>query len=83
MRGLGAQKLGAMPRFAALDKAGRAGALVVLLTRLSPAFPFTLLNYALGLTRVRFRTYVSVFWLGHDAGHLALRFYLRSIGAKI
>ena len=40
-----AGKLSAMPRFSALDRAvGARGALVVLLTRLSPAFPFTLLN---------------------------------------
>ena len=63
-----------MPRFAALDKAvGERGALVVLLTRLSPAFPFTLLNYALGLTRVRLRTYVFVSWLGMMPGTLLLR----------
>jgi uncharacterized membrane protein YdjX (TVP38/TMEM64 family) len=30
----------------------------VLLLRLSPAFPFNLLNYALGLTRVRFPDYL-------------------------
>ena len=29
------------------------------LLRLSPAFPFTLLNYALGLTRVRFADYAA------------------------
>ncbi|HBX01154.1 MAG TPA: hypothetical protein DEF77_09380, partial [Gammaproteobacteria bacterium] len=35
-----ASKLSAMPRFSALDRAvGARGALVVLLTRLSPAFP--------------------------------------------
>jgi uncharacterized membrane protein YdjX (TVP38/TMEM64 family) len=31
---------------------------MVLLTRLSPVFPFNLLNYAYGLTRVRFVDYV-------------------------
>ncbi|HYL31061.1 MAG TPA: TVP38/TMEM64 family protein [Gemmatimonadales bacterium] len=46
-------------RFAAIDRAiGREGRKIVLLLRLSPVFPFNLLNYALGLTRVRFIDYV-------------------------
>jgi uncharacterized membrane protein YdjX (TVP38/TMEM64 family) len=50
---------GANPRFAALDEAiGREGFKMVLLSRLSPAFPFTLLNYFLGLTRVRTGSYM-------------------------
>jgi uncharacterized membrane protein YdjX (TVP38/TMEM64 family) len=47
------------PRFAAIDRAvGREGRKIVFLLRLSPVFPFNLLNYALGLTRVRFADYV-------------------------
>lgn len=38
------------------------GAIIVALARLVPIFPFNLLNYAFGLTSVRFRTYV--FWSG-------------------
>ena len=34
------------------------GRRIVLLLRLSPVFPFNLLNYALGLTQVRFWDYV-------------------------
>ena len=46
-------------RFAAIDRAvGREGLKIVLLLRLSPVFPFNLLNYALGLTSVRFRDYL-------------------------
>jgi uncharacterized membrane protein YdjX (TVP38/TMEM64 family) len=46
-------------RFAAIDRAiGREGRRIVLLLRLSPLFPFNLLNYALGLTRVRFVDYL-------------------------
>ena len=46
-------------RFAAIDRAvGAQGRKIVFLLRLSPVFPFTLLNYALGLTRVRFADYV-------------------------
>jgi len=47
-------------RFEAVDKAvARKGFRVVFLLRLSPLFPFNLLNYALGLTRVRFRDYLA------------------------
>lgn len=40
------------------------GAIIVLLTRLVPLFPFNLLNYGFGLTRVRFATYAFWSWLG-------------------
>jgi uncharacterized membrane protein YdjX (TVP38/TMEM64 family) len=47
-------------RFAALDRAIAAqGGRIAFLLRLSPLFPFNLLNYALGLTRVRLRDYVA------------------------
>jgi uncharacterized membrane protein YdjX (TVP38/TMEM64 family) len=47
------------PRFDAIDRAiASQGRRIVFLLRLSPAFPFTLLNYALGVTRVRFADYV-------------------------
>jgi uncharacterized membrane protein YdjX (TVP38/TMEM64 family) len=46
------------PKFAAIDRAvAREGLKIVVLLRLSPVFPFNLLNYALGLTRVRFLHY--------------------------
>jgi len=46
-------------RFAAIDEAvGREGRKIVFLLRLSPVFPFNLLNYALGLTRVGLGDYV-------------------------
>ena len=46
-------------RFAAIDRAvGGQGRRIVFLLRLSPAFPFNLLNYGLGLTRVRFVDYL-------------------------
>ena len=54
-----ARKLAAHPRFEALDRAvGEEGLKITFLLRLSPAFPFSFLNYALGLTRVRFRDYL-------------------------
>jgi uncharacterized membrane protein YdjX (TVP38/TMEM64 family) len=47
-------------RFAAIDRAVRAqGGRIVFLLRLSPVFPFNLLNYALGLTNVRFADYLA------------------------
>ncbi len=47
------------PRFAALDRAiGADGRRMVFLLRLSPVVPFNLLNYALGLTTVRFVDYL-------------------------
>jgi len=39
------------------------GATIVALTRLVPIFPFNLLNYGFGLTRVPFWTYVFWSWL--------------------
>lgn len=45
-------------RFAAIDRAiGKNGLKITFLLRLSPVFPFNLLNYALGLTRVSLRDY--------------------------
>jgi uncharacterized membrane protein YdjX (TVP38/TMEM64 family) len=58
-------RLAAMPRFQALDEAvGREGFKVVLLTRLSPLFPFNLLNFAFGITAVSFRDYMLASWIG-------------------
>jgi uncharacterized membrane protein YdjX (TVP38/TMEM64 family) len=39
------------------------GMMIVGLTRLIPLFPFTLLNYGFGLTKVSFKTYVFWSWL--------------------
>jgi uncharacterized membrane protein YdjX (TVP38/TMEM64 family) len=39
------------------------GVIMVGLTRLIPLFPFTLLNYGFGLTKVSFKTYVFWSWL--------------------
>jgi uncharacterized membrane protein YdjX (TVP38/TMEM64 family) len=54
------QRIAGDARFAAIDRAvGAEGRKIVLLLRLSPAFPFNLLNYGLGLTRVRFQDYLA------------------------
>lgn len=51
-------------KFARLDKLTKEhGAIIVALTRLVPIFPFNLLNYGFGLTRVPFGTYVFWSWL--------------------
>jgi uncharacterized membrane protein YdjX (TVP38/TMEM64 family) len=53
------RRIAGNPRFAAIDRAiGRDGLKITLLLRLSPAFPFSLLNYVLGLTRVSLRDYL-------------------------
>ena len=53
------RRIAGNPRFAAIDRAvGAEGRKIVFLLRLSPVFPFNLLNYALGLTRVRFIDYL-------------------------
>ena len=52
------KKLEGKPKFSAIDRAVEAeGLKIVFLLRLTPAVPFNLLNYALGLTRVRFADY--------------------------
>ena len=52
------QKIAGNQKFKAIDEAvGREGLKIVLLTRLSPVFPFNLLNYAFGITGVSLRDY--------------------------
>ncbi len=41
----------------------RQGWRMLMITRLVPLFPFNLQNYAYGLTRIRFSTYVLVSWI--------------------
>lgn len=56
--------LSSKERFRKLDEmTGRHGAIMVAITRLVPIFPFSLLNYGFGLTRVSFWTYVFWSWL--------------------
>jgi uncharacterized membrane protein YdjX (TVP38/TMEM64 family) len=58
-------------KFASLDKAvGVHGFKIVLLTRLSPAFPYNFLNYVFGVSRVSFRQYALASMLGLIPGIL-------------
>ncbi len=58
-RGWVERKIEGKPRFRKLDHSiGRDGGKIVALLRLAPVFPFVLLNYALGLTKVRFVHYL-------------------------
>jgi uncharacterized membrane protein YdjX (TVP38/TMEM64 family) len=78
-----AKKFAENAKFKAIDQAiAREGFKIVVLTRLSPIFPFTLLNYALGITGVSLRDYILGFvgmipgtilyvYLGSLAGSLA------------
>src|SRR5205809_851471 len=64
-----ARKLEKNEKFATIDRAvADQGWKIVLLTRLSPVFPFTLLNYAFGLTRVKLSHYVLASWIGMIPG---------------
>ena len=74
-----ARRISGNARVAALDQAvADEGWKIVVLTRLSPVFPFTLLNYAFGLTRVPLRDYVLASWLGMMPGTV-LYVYLGSL----
>jgi uncharacterized membrane protein YdjX (TVP38/TMEM64 family) len=78
-----AQKIAENPKFKAVDEAiAREGFKIVLLTRLSPIFPFNLLNYALGITQVSLKDYllgaigmipgtITYVYIGSLAGNLA------------
>ncbi len=58
-------KVGRKQRFRRLDRAAKHhGFTIVLLTRMSPIFPFNLLNYMYGLTSVRFRDYLGATLIG-------------------
>ena len=60
-----ARKIQKNEKFATIDQAvADEGWKIVLLTRLSPVFPFTLLNYAFGLTQVKLSHYVLASWIG-------------------
>jgi uncharacterized membrane protein YdjX (TVP38/TMEM64 family) len=78
-----AQRIAGNRRFRAVDEAvGREGWKIVLLTRLSPVFPFNLLNYAFGLTSVRLKHYFFASWVGMLPGTI-MYVYLGSLAGSL
>jgi len=78
-----AAKLESYPKFRAIDLAvAREGWKIVGLTRLSPVFPFNLLNYAFGVTRVSLREYIVASWAGMLPGTV-MYVYLGSIAGDL
>lgn len=68
-------------RFQNIDGAvAKSGLKIVFLLRLSPVFPYNLLNYALGLTSVRFRDYVLASF-GMIPGTFLYVYYGKVIGS--
>lgn len=78
-----ARRIEGNERFKAIDAAvAREGWKIVGLTRLSPIFPFNLLNYAFGLTRVSLRDYFFASWIGMIPGTV-LYVYLGSLAGSL
>jgi uncharacterized membrane protein YdjX (TVP38/TMEM64 family) len=78
-----ARKIEGNPKFQAIDEAvGREGWKIVGLTRLSPVFPFNLLNYAYGVTRVSLRDYFFASWVGMFPGTV-MYVYLGSLAGSL
>lgn len=70
-------------KFKAIDEAvAGEGWKIVGLTRLSPVFPFNMLNYAFGLTKVTLRDYFFASWIGMMPGTM-LYVYLGSIAGDL
>jgi len=71
------------PRFASLDHAvGKKGWKILLLTRLSPLVPSSVLNYGFSCTKVNFWQYSFFSWLGM-LPIIALYVYLGSFGVSL
>ena len=78
-----AKKIEGNATFHAIDHAvANEGWKIVGLTRLSPIFPFALLNYGFALTRVSFRDYVLASWIGMMPGTV-MYVYLGSIAKAV
>ncbi|MDP3919461.1 MAG: TVP38/TMEM64 family protein [Candidatus Omnitrophota bacterium] len=78
-----AAKIEGNAKFKAVDRAvAQEGWKIVGLTRLSPVFPFILLNYAFGLTRVTLRDYFFASWIGMIPGTI-MYVYVGSLAGSL
>ncbi len=76
-------KISGNEKFKAIDEAvAQQGWKIVLLTRLSPVFPFNLLNYAFGLTKVSLRQYLLASWIGMIPGTI-MYVYIGSLAGDL
>jgi len=70
-------------KFKAIDAAvASEGWKIVLLTRLSPIFPFNLLNYAFGVTQVSLKDYFFASWIGMIPGTV-MYVYIGSLAGSL
>ena len=77
------KKISGNEKFKTIDDAVAAdGFKMTLLVRLSPVFPFNLINYAFGLTKVRFKDYVLASWIGMMPGTV-MYVYLGSLAGDL
>jgi len=77
------EKVAGNEKFGAVERAiGREGRKIVFLIRLSPAFPYNLLNYALSLTPVKLKDYMLASWAGMIPGTI-MYVYLGSIAGDL
>ncbi len=77
------RKLNRNHKFSTMDSAiTKEGWKIVFWARLSPIIPFFLLNYALGLTKIRLHTYIISSWAGMIPGTV-LYTYVGSLGKSI
>lgn len=82
-RGWVSKKIEGNEKFQAIDEAvADEGWKIVGLTRLSPIFPFNLLNYSFGLTQVSLRDYFFASWIGMMPG-TAMYVYLGSLAGSL
>lgn len=78
------KRLARHPVFAAVDAAVSAeGWRIVVLTRLTPLFPFALQNYAYGLTRVRLGEYAVASFVGMAPGTFVFVYLGAAAGAAL
>lgn len=82
-RGWVSRKVEGNNKFQSIDQAvAKEGWKIVLLTRLSPAFPFNLLNYGYGLTQISLKDYAWSSWLGMIPGTI-MYVYIGSLAGDL